>query len=217
TLLFGDENPGAAGRAPRPLTAPEEFDRLRAALAQLAEGVCALHAAGKLHRDIKPSNVLVTPAGRVVLLDFGLVAELERQPLDPGAHAEIAGTAPYMAPEQAAGRPLSAASDWYSVGVVLFEALTGRLPFRGGRAQLLWSKQHAEAPPTAQWVPNVPEDLNALCADLLRRRPEERPSGAEVLCRLRGAWGPPASAPSEPGPPPGAGTPFVGRETHLAA
>src|SRR5262249_23569440 len=157
---------------------------------------------------IKPSNVLVTPAGRVVLLDFGLVAELERQPLDPGAHAEIAGTAPYMAPEQAAGRPLSAASDWYSVGGVLFEALTGRRPFRGDRARLLWNKQHAEAPSAARWAPNVPEDLSTLCADLLRRCPAERPSGAEVLCRLRGAWGRPASAPSAAGPPAGAGTPF---------
>jgi serine/threonine protein kinase len=218
TPLLGDGDPGGAGHAAQPLTAPEEFDRLRTALAQLAEGVCALHAAGKLHRDIKPSNVLVTPTGRVVLLDFGLVAELRSQLLDPGGPAEIAGTVAYMAPEQAAGRPLSPASDWYSVGVVLFKALTGRRLFGGDSAHLLlWNKQHTEAPPVDRWAPNVPQDLKSLCADLLRRRPEDRPLGAEVLCRLCGARVPPAPPPSAPGRSPGAGSPFVGRESHLAA
>src|SRR5207253_2191738 len=101
--------------------------RLRAALVQLVDGLLALHHAGKLHRDLKPSNVLVTEAGRLTLLDFGLVAGVAEG--DPDRLA--VGTPVYMSPEQAADQPLGEASDWYSVGAMLFEALYGRRPFEG--------------------------------------------------------------------------------------
>jgi hypothetical protein len=216
TKLLGEEDADENPPAQPVLGSPEEFDRLRAALAQLAEGVCALHAAGKLHRDIKPSNVLVTPEGRVVLLDFGLVVELDRQPLDPEASYQIAGTVPFMAPEHAVGEPLSPASDWYSVGVMLYEGLTGKRPFRGTRAEVLWHKQHSEPLPPWRWVANLPQDLSTLCADLLRRRPQDRPSGPEILRRIRGGVVRPAAA-TKAVAVAGAGTPFVGRERHLAA
>src|SRR5439155_6036731 len=101
---------GSAAKPPPPAP-PARFDetRLRAALAQLGCGLDALHAAHKVHRDIKPSNLLVTPAGRVVLLDFGVVGETR----DPD-EAVVVGTAAYMAPEQAAGRAATPAADWYS-------------------------------------------------------------------------------------------------------
>jgi serine/threonine protein kinase len=216
TKLLGAEDAEEGPPAEPTRGSPADFDRLRAALAQLAEGVCALHAAGKLHRDIKPSNVLVTPEGRVVLLDFGLVVELARQPLDPDVRGEVGGTVPYIAPEHAAGQLPSPASDWYSVGVMLYEGLTGRRPFRGRRARLPWDGQNTEPLPPGRWVANLPNDLSTLCVDLLRRRPEDRPVGSEILCRIRGGEARPV-APAGPGPAGVPATPFVGRETHLAA
>ena len=103
--------------------------RMRSVLRQLVAGVSALHDKGKLHRDIKPPNVLVRPDGRVVILDFGLMSDTLPNPA--AADDRMAGTPAYLAPEQHAGADASEASDWYAVGVTLYEALTGRLPFDG--------------------------------------------------------------------------------------
>jgi len=126
---------------------------LRAALGQLVRGVHALHCTGRLHRDLKPSNVLVTPRGRVVILDFGLVCDADELP-----EGELAGTPAYMAPEQARGQAVTAASDWYSLGVLLREAL-------GARDEQL-------------------PDLEALAAALLAPEPALRPDGRAILRSL---------------------------------
>ncbi|HVK72234.1 MAG TPA: protein kinase [Kofleriaceae bacterium] len=164
------------------LPTPCDLDRLRSALPQLARGLHALHAAGKIHRDVKPSNIRVTSDGRVVLLDFGLVAELERRRGEQGA---IVGTAAYMAPEQGAGDlTLSAAADWYSVGVIMFQALTGKLPFDGSPARMVLDKQVRTAVPPSKLVRGVPAELDQLCRELLEREPTDRPSGRALLRRL---------------------------------
>jgi eukaryotic-like serine/threonine-protein kinase len=154
--------------------------RLRGAFAQLALGLAALHGAQKVHRDIKPSNILVTPEGRVVILDFGLVADL----LNMVPESHLVGTFSYMAPEQAGLKPIGPAADWYSVGVLLYQALTGRLPVTGAAREVLILKQAFE-PAAAHVIADVPEDLDDLCSRLLRIDPAARPSGSEILRALR--------------------------------
>jgi serine/threonine protein kinase len=152
---------------------------VRAVFSQLAQAVHALHQAGKLHRDLKCQNVLVTPDGRVVLLDFGLVRELERS--RQGDEADIAGTPLYMAPEQCAGAPMGPAADWYAMGVMLYRALTGEYPFDGRAYEVMGAKQTRDAPRVESCVDGVPADLARLTNALLARRPSDRPSGADVL------------------------------------
>ena len=191
---------------PRALPLPREsLGRLRAALRSLAEGLVALHSANIVHRDVKPSNVLVAADGKVTILDFGLVREHEIHDVVVSQH--IAGTPAYMAPEQAAGQPVSQACDWFAVGVMLWEALVGYRPERGDDSM-------RTIPPPRLLVPGVPEDLATLCHLLLKKHPSERPTGEEILRRL--------------GPTPGVEathavikeskrslTTFVGREEHL--
>ncbi|MBT3223403.1 MAG: serine/threonine protein kinase, partial [Proteobacteria bacterium] len=134
-----------------------DLQRLRAVLRQLVEGVTTLHSAGFLHRDLKPSNTIVSDEGRLVLLDFGLVKDMVG--LESAAH-RLVGTVPYMSPEQALMKPLSEASDWYSVGVMVYEILCGRLPHHGTLQEILLQK--ADPPELSPQEVNreVPSDLS---------------------------------------------------------
>jgi serine/threonine protein kinase/tetratricopeptide (TPR) repeat protein len=206
--------PGETGPLDEPPTVTSadyklDESRLRPALLQLAEGVNRLHELGKLHRDIKPSNVLVTDQGQVVLLDFGLVEDIEpdlRETL-------LAGTPDYMSPEQGAQMSISKASDWYSVGVMLYQALTGRLPFKGRFFEVMMRKQTRDPIQPREINRDVPRDLNTLCIKLLRRDPEERPTGREVMralgARTTGPLPKSFASPSAEGS-------FIGRERLLA-
>lgn len=164
---------------------PSKAKRLRPLLRQLVEGVFALHNAGKLHRDLKPSNVLVTKQGRVVILDFGLVTDLSA---DTNIHASFGflGTPTHMSPEQGSSLPASEASDWYSVGVILYQALTGQLPFTGKMHEIISKRLETDPAAPISICPNIPLDLNNLCVSLLQRDPNKRPTGKEILSRLRG-------------------------------
>ena len=189
-----------------------KFDapRLRDAFRQLVEGVAFLHAQGRLHRDLKPSNVLVTAAGRVVVLDFGLVLELGGvESISDAKGSSIAGTATYMAPEQAASGPVGPPADWYAVGVMLFQALTGRVPFDGPAVQVMMDKQRRPAPAPRELDASGPGDLDAMCVGLLKQQAAERP-GAPELERLFGGASRPALAPK-------IRTEFIGRAKELSA
>jgi eukaryotic-like serine/threonine-protein kinase len=185
-----------------------DVGRLRDAFRQLAAGVHAIHAAGKLHRDIKPSNVMVTRSGRVVLLDFGVVGEYQPGSTAAGTDEPLVGTPAYMAPEQAAFQPATPASDWYAVGVILFEALTRRMPFEGPTSELLLSKQKPLAAPPSAFVEGIPPDLEKLCVDLLQLDQRARPTGEDVLGRLEGERTSTLAVSIE--------VPFVGRQAQLA-
>src|SRR5262249_10535626 len=139
----GDATTAGTSAGPSRTLRPLPFDegRLREALRQLAAGVEALHQSGKLHRDIKPTNVLVTPEGRGVLLALGQPADPESSGQHRTRDRQVVGTVAHMSPEQAAGLPITPASDWYSVGVVLYESLTGRLPFVGPPQEIIVAKQ----------------------------------------------------------------------------
>jgi len=186
----------------------DDFTRLRSAIRQLAAGVCALHQYGKLHCDLKPQNVLVDANGRVLILDFGLVADASTA----GAVGAgmVFGTPEFMAPEQAAGSGVSPASDWYSVGVMLYEALTGALPIPGSGSSILRDKQTLEPAPASRLRPNAPADLCDLATALLQRNPILRPTGVQVLRRL-------GVAPEESVRAAALDrAPFIGRENDLA-
>jgi hypothetical protein len=197
---------GSATRAPLP------GERVRHVFRQLVEGIGALHHKGKLHRDIKPSNILVTPDARVVILDFGLAGDVFLD--DAAVDESMAGTPAYLAPERRAGAALSEGHDWYSVGVTLYEALTGRVPFDGSFEDVLRRKREIEPCPPADIAADVPEDLNAICMGLLRRDPTQRMTGQEAARILaRDSTGSVASRPSQADTEP----PFVGRRRHLDA
>ncbi|MDP6556608.1 MAG: protein kinase [Pirellulaceae bacterium] len=161
-----------------------QLDRLVLALRQLANAVATLHAHGIVHRDIKPTNVMVTRDDRVVLLDLGLAADLDESGTHRTAHQTISGTVAYMSPEQAARQPVSSASDWYAVGTLLYQSLTGQLPFSGNEIEVLHKKQSVDPPAPSERVAEVREDLDDLCMALLNRTPNDRPDAARVLQAL---------------------------------
>ncbi len=189
--------------------------RLRLALPQLVRGLMALHAAGKIHRDVKPSNVFVTTTGRVVLVDFGLVVQAEST--DPESHAgHVVGTAAYMSPEQCQGETrLSPAADYYAVGTVLYEALTGVVPFAGPVLRVLVEKQQHTPPPPRAVVPGAPKDLDELCVDLLSQDPAQRPGGPALLRRLGAITAADLSGDRYTSPSVQRAAPFAGRELEL--
>ncbi len=163
----------------------ERLTKVREATVQLLRGLAFLHHHQRVHRDIKPSNILVDVDGRVKLVDFGIVKELipggEGQSL-----SQVFGTSTYFSPEQSLGSHVGPEADLYSVGVLLYELLSGSPPFVGESASVAL-KHRTEAPPPFKPVDGAPAlltPLQDLCLRLLRKKKEERPTAPQALAHL---------------------------------
>jgi hypothetical protein len=166
---------------------PAAWHTLSPLVRSLLTTLSAVHAEGVIHRDLKPSNVMVTPSGEPVLLDFGVSwGSLEGAITRRG---EILGTPGYLAPEQVLGDPVTPASDLYALGVMLYEALSGSLPFEGVTTQaILFARCFRPAPPLRARAPAVPLGVAAVVDRLLARAPDARyRDAAQVLAALDGA------------------------------
>jgi len=168
------------GEAP----ASSRGQRLIHGLRQLSLGLSALHANAKIHRDIKPSNILVSREDRVVLLDFGLVRDAELRSSAFLTEPGLAGTVAYMAPEIISESDVTPAADWYSVGVVMYQMLTGRLPFEGSVMDILFAKQSEFPQHPAAVESSCDPKLADLCMELLHPDPGRRPNGEAVMERI---------------------------------
>ncbi|WP_046468849.1 serine/threonine-protein kinase [Allosalinactinospora lopnorensis] len=154
--------------------------------AQLASVLTAAHSGFLVHRDIKPANIMVGPDGTVKLLDFGIAILLDPSVSRLTRSHKALGSAPYVAPELCTGKDVTARTDLYALGCLLFEMLTGRPPFTGSLPEALLYQHVNTAPPSpSEFRDNVPAPLAALLADLLSKEPADRPAHAdEVLTRL---------------------------------
>ncbi len=176
----------------RGLTAGEAVEIVRQVLA----GARFAHSRGIIHRDLKPQNVLVDREGRARVADFGIARAGPSEITQTGS---VLGTAQYLSPEQAQGLETTAASDLYSIGAVLYESLTGQVPFDASTPVAIALKQVSEAPqPPSRIVATVPPALDAVVLKALAKEPENRYRSAdEMLAALAAAEADPATAPTD--------------------
>ncbi len=184
----------------QPLSVPEAVEIAR----QICAGLEEAHRHGVIHRDIKPANIMLTASGLVKIVDFGL-ARVEGTRITE-SHTTL-GTLAYMAPEQLRGEEVGPAADIWALGVVLYEMITGRLPFsQTTRPALTYAILNQSPLPPEEFCPEVPSSLSRLVLQCLHKSPELRPATAgEIARQLEALWASPvpeASLSPEPPPPP---------------
>jgi serine/threonine protein kinase len=188
-------------------------DRALKITGEVLSALAVSHEQGLVHRDIKPANVMVTPRGVVKVMDFGIARAMQSGVTSMTQTGMVVGTPQYLSPEQALGKGVDARSDLYSVGCLLFELLTGRLPFESDSA-LGMAYQHVQEtpPPVSRFNAAVPPSVDALVARALRKDPAHRFPDADSMraeCeRVAAGAGP--NAPLVVGEGPRAGLPGVG-------
>ncbi len=154
-------------------------ERVLSIIWQTAQALHQAHQAGLVHRDIKPGNLLITPEGQVKITDFGISRVTDQVPLT--ATGQVMGTVQYLAPEQASGKPASPATDIYSLGIVAYEALSGRRPFRGESQVSIAMAHIKEAPPELPGT--IPEPVRKLVMSCIAKKAAGRPQNAEILAK----------------------------------
>ncbi len=149
---------------------------------EVAAGLGFAHSRGVVHRDVKPGNVLLTRTGQAKVTDFGIARALSSPDEDLTQAGSVMGTATYFSPEQAQGLPVDPRSDLYSLGVVLYELVTGRPPF-AGETPLAIAYKHVQddPPPPSTIISDLPEGLEAIIMKLLSKRADDRYASAEEL------------------------------------
>jgi len=152
-------------------------ERVLSIVRQTAAALHQAHQAGLVHRDVKPGNLLITPDGVVKITDFGIARVADQVPLT--ATGQVMGTVQYLAPEQASGKPASPATDIYSLGIVAYEALCGRRPFRGESQVSIAMAHIKEAPPELPGT--IPEPVRKLVMSCIAKKPGQRPIDADAL------------------------------------
>jgi len=167
-------------------------------MVQACAGIGYAHRAGLVHCDVKPHNMIVTPDGRLKVTDFGIARALST--IMPDERADVVwGSPQYFAPEQAAGEPPSPASDVYSLGIVLYEMLTGALPFTAPNSQELARLHLEQAPiPPSEYVPDIPPALEEIVLKVLSKEPAARYRTADQLGRLLLRFGTQRPEPTNP-------------------
>tara|TARA_B100001109_G_scaffold28783_1_gene22142 strand:- start:2785 stop:4554 length:1770 start_codon:yes stop_codon:yes gene_type:complete len=149
--------------------------------AQVSSGLQAAHSKGLVHRDIKPGNIMITPEGKVKVTDFGIVS-LQNEESDITKTGSILGTASYISPEQAQGKPVSKESDLYSLGTVLYELITGKPPFEGDTPIATATKHITDKPEKlSTYRANIPKGIENAVLKLLHKYPKDRFKNAEDL------------------------------------
>lgn len=194
--------------------APLSLTAVHRIISDLASALDHVHSAGLVHRDIKPSNVMITPAGRLVLMDFGVALAAGRTRLTQADYGM--GTAEYAPPEQISGVSVGPAADIYALGILTYELLCGHPPFTGDILHVLDAQKNSPPPPIAQSRPDLPDHAARAVTAALAKDPMARPQTAGVFASaLLGAAtstiGTVGSQPTtaKPGPPAPTPQPYV--------
>jgi serine/threonine protein kinase len=156
-------------------------DRVVEIVRQVALALEAIHGRGIIHRDLKPENIMRRPTGSVAVADFGIAKSMMQQEdmaLTQTRHGDVVGTPYYLSPEQASGQEITTASDLYSLGVMMFEMLTGQRPFRAESLDLLLA--HHLSAPTPK-LPHARKAMQPVVDKLMAKKPADRYPGARAL------------------------------------
>jgi serine/threonine-protein kinase len=201
---------------------PLPLDAILTIIRPVAEALHYAHRHGVIHRDVKPGNILVEPDGSVLLTDFGIARAADGSQSGLTATGNVMGTADYLAPEQISGRPADPRSDIYSLGIVLYEMLTGVTPFAGENTATILYKQVYENPPPLRAInPRLPVELQPIIDRALAKNPNLRYPDAlelardlEEVARWLPAGSPWLARPQPPGPAPAHDGPRRGSQPH---